>query len=210
MKDTSGYENSASFGGKRAAMGFGDAPYVASIPSPMMIRLTLPRLAWALLLVPSVFPVQVDAQEDGLFTLYFVRHSEKEQVASDPGLTPCGIERSESLSTFFAAVPLKAVYSTDFRRTQGTALPTATAKGLEIQSYNPRALEEAMEMLLERGQDALVVGHSNTTGVLAGLLVGEDIGAYNESIYNRIYQVVVSPSDRRLHVFHTAFACNGQ
>ena len=65
-------------------------------------------------------------------------------------------------------------------------------------------------MLLDRGQDALVVGHSNTTGVLAGLLVGEDIGAYNESIYNRVYQVVVSPSERRLHVFHTAFNCNGR
>lgn len=191
-------------------MGFGDAPYVASMPPPMMIRLTLPRLAWALLLLLCVRPVDVDAQEGGLFTLYFVRHSEKEQAASDPGLTPCGIARSESLSAFFAGVPLEAVYSTDFRRTQGTALPTAAAKGLEVQSYDPRALEEAMEMLLDRGQDALVVGHSNTTGVLAGLLVGEDIGAYNESIYNRIYQVVVSPSDRRLHVFHTAFDCSGQ
>ena len=191
-------------------MGFGDAPYVASIPPPMMIRLTLPRCAWALLLLLSVRPVHVDAQQAGLFTLYFVRHSEKEQAASDPGLTPCGIERSKRLSAFFAAVPLEAVYSTDFRRTQGTALPTATAKGLDVQSYDPQALEEAMQMLLERGQDALVVGHSNTTGVLAGLLVGEDIGAYNESIYNRIYQVVVSPSERRLHVFHTAFDCSSQ
>lgn len=191
-------------------MGFRDAPYVACKRLPMITRLTWPRFAWVLLLLFCVPPVQLEAQEDGLFTLYFVRHSEKEQAASDPGLTPCGIERSQSLSAFFAAVPLEAVYSTDFRRTQGTALPTATAKGLEVQSYDPRALDEAMQMLLARGQDALVVGHSNTTGVLAGLLVGEDIGAYNESIYNRVYQVVVSPSERRLHVFHTAFNCNGR
>lgn len=191
-------------------MGFRDAPYVAFKRLPMITRLTWPRFAWVLLLLFCVPPVQLEAQEDGLFTLYFVRHSEKEQAASDPGLTPCGIERSQSLSAFFAAVPLEAVYSTDFRRTQGTALPTATAKGLEVQSYDPRALDEAMQMLLARGQDALVVGHSNTTGVLAGLLVGEDIGAYNESIYNRVYQVVVSPSERRLHVFHTAFNCNGR
>ena len=191
-------------------MGIRDAPYVACKRLPMITRLTWPRFAWVLLLLFCVPPVQLEAQEDGLFTLYFVRHSEKEQAASDPGLTPCGIERSQSLSSFFAAVPLEAVYSTDFRRTQGTALPTATAKGLEVQSYDPRALDEAMQMLLARGQDALVVGHSNTTGVLAGLLVGEDIGAYNESIYNRVYQVVVSPSERRLHVFHTAFNCNGR
>ena len=51
------------------------------------------------------------------------------------------------------------------------------------------------------------MGHSNTTGVLAGLLVGEDIGAFDESIYNRIYEVVVTKNERRLHVFHTAFRC---
>ena len=167
-----------------------------------------PLAMWAFVLCLCGMQLQVAAQdENGLFTLYLVRHSEKQSDSNDPELTPCGEERSESLSAFFEDVPLEAVYSTNYRRTQGTALPTAQAKGLGVQEYNPRALEDVMATLIENGQDALVVGHSNTTGVLAGLLVGEDIGSFDESIYNRVYQVVVSPDNRRLHVLHTAFSC---
>jgi 2-keto-3-deoxy-galactonokinase len=53
----------------------------------------------------------------------------------------------------------------------------------------------------------LVVGHSNTTAVLAGLLIGEEMGSFDESIYNRVYQVVIAGDDRRLHILHTAFVC---
>ena len=108
------------------------------------------------------------------------------------------------------AVPLDAVYSTDYKRTQSTALPTAMDQGLMIQSYEPDALGKIAEELIRNGQDALVVGHSNTTAVLAGLLVGEEMGSFDESIYNRVYQVVVSKDDRRLHVLHTSFDCSGR
>ena len=145
-----------------------------------------------------------------LFTLYLVRHAEKQSNSNDPPLTACGIKRSESLSAFLEAVPFEAVYSTDYKRTQSTALPTALAKGLSVQSYSTQLLEEMAEQLVRNGQDALIVGHSNTTGVLAGLLVGAEIGAFDESIYNRVYQVVISKNDRRLHVFHTAFDCAGR
>ena len=152
--------------------------------------------------------VSARAQEQGeLFTIYLVRHAEKEQASVDPDLTPCGRERSDELNAFFDSVPLQAVYSTDYKRTLNTALPTATAKGLDVQSYNPRNLEAMAERLLQSQQDALVVGHSNTTAVLAGLLSQQDLGAFDESIYNRVYQVVVSKSGGRLHLIHTAFHC---
>ena len=76
-----------------------------------------------------------------------------------------------------------------------------------VKEYDARKLEEFSKLLLRNKKDALVVGHSNTTGVLAGLLVNEDIGAFSEEIYNRIYQVVVFKNKRRLHVFHTSFSC---
>jgi len=52
-----------------------------------------------------------------------------------------------------------------------------------------------------------VVGHSNTTGVLAGLLIGEDLGAFDLDIYNRVYQVVICNNNGRLHLLSTAFDC---
>ncbi|MCB0761480.1 MAG: histidine phosphatase family protein [Flavobacteriales bacterium] len=144
-----------------------------------------------------------------LFTIYLVRHAEKDVGANpgDPPLTACGEQRAELLSSFFNDVPLEAVYSTPYSRTQQTASPTAKAKGLIIQDYSGNDLERFAQILIDAKQDALVVGHSNTTGVLAGILAGEDIGAFDEAIYNRIYQVVISEKAGRLHVFHTSFSC---
>ena len=76
-------------------------------------------------------------KNNGFYTIYLVRHSEKEVSASmygsDPPLTPCGEKRSESLSNFLKDVPIEVIYSTDYIRTKNTALPTAQSKGLNIQ-----------------------------------------------------------------------------
>jgi len=149
-------------------------------------------------------------ENNEIFTIYLVRHSEKDltfDTTSDPPLTPCGEQRSESLSNFLSAVDLKAIYSTNYLRTKNTALPTATLKGLEIKEYDPENLKEFSIFLLKNKQDALVVGHSNTTGVLAGLLIGEDLGAFDLDIYNRVYQVVICNNNGRLHLLSTAFDC---
>tara|TARA_B100001287_G_scaffold224313_1_gene193654 strand:+ start:1239 stop:1724 length:486 start_codon:yes stop_codon:yes gene_type:complete len=150
------------------------------------------------------------AQNSKLFTIYLVRHSEKvleSNNEADPPLTKCGKQRSESLMDFLEDVKLDAIYSTDYNRTVNTALPTANSKGLKIQKYNPRDLVEFSKSLLDSKKDVLVVGHSNTTGVLAGLLVGEEIGEIDLDIYDRIYQVVVSNKNGRLHLFHSPFEC---
>ena len=145
------------------------------------------------------------------FTIYLVRHSEKDLTSnnySDPPLTDCGEQRSKNLSDFLIDVDLDAVYSTDYNRTKNTALPTAVAKGLEVKEYNAQELNDFSKLIMDRRQDALVVGHSNTTGVLAGLLVGEELGEFDLDIYDRIYQVVVYKDTGRLHLLHSVFDCD--
>jgi len=165
-----------------------------------------------IILIMLGFQSNVGAQENNeIFTIYLVRHSEKDTSSnnySDPPLTQCGEQRSESLSSFLIDVHLDVIYSTDYNRTKNTALPTAQSKGLEIKEYNAEILNDFSKLLLESKQDALVVGHSNTTGVLAGLLVGEGIGEFDLDIYNRVYQVVIYENRGRLHLLHTAFDCN--
>lgn len=146
------------------------------------------------------------------FTIYLVRHAEKEisqDNPRDPGLTPCGEERAESLAEFMDNVDIDVIYSSDYLRTVNTAMPTAKSKNKEIELYNPKDLENFAIMLLERSQDALVVGHSNTTGVLAGLLVGKEIASVSmsEDVYNRIYQVVISGDTKKLNLFQSAHRC---
>ena len=154
---------------------------------------------------------KLGAQESSvLFTIYLVRHAEKQTLISDPPLTSCGEKRAVALKEFWSDIPIDAVYSTDYKRTMSTAAPVAEAKDLEIQTYAPHALDALKATLMTKQQDAIVVGHSNTTAVLAGLLIGEEMGSFEESIYNRIYQVVVSNKQQRLHVFHTAFGCNDE
>jgi broad specificity phosphatase PhoE len=161
------------------------------------------------ILITLAFQSENDTKKDEeTFTIYLVRHSEKKSTASNPSLTKCGEQRSVNLKNFLNDVPLDAVYSTNYVRTKRTALPTAKSKELEIKEYNPEMLLSFSKLLLENKQDALVVGHSNTTGVLAGILVGEDIEAFDLDIYNRIYQVVIYKNNGRLHLLHTSFVCN--
>ena len=145
-----------------------------------------------------------------MFTIYLVRHAEKDltsKEAKDPPLTPCGQLRAASLQNFLAEVDLDAVYSTDFVRTLGTASPVANSKGLEIQLYNPKALEDFARHLLVGKKNALVVGHSNSTSALAGYLVGSEFEPIDESVYDRIYQVVIYKDKARLQLLQSSFQC---
>ena len=151
------------------------------------------------------------AQSDELFTIYLVRHSEKDHTSenqSDLPLSQCGEQRSEALSIFLSDIELEAIYSTNYTRTLTTAQPTATAKDLEIQTYEASDLATLAQSLLANKQNALVVGHSNTTGFLAGLLIGEEGEDISLDSYDRIYQVVVSGNSTSLHLLHSSFECH--
>lgn len=149
------------------------------------------------------------SEEEQLYTIYLVRHAEKQHSDSkDPALTVCGKERAAELAKILSAVELQYVYSSGYTRTLDTARPTAASQRLEIFHYDPRKLEELASTLKAGKRDAMVVGHSNTTAVLAGLLVGEQLAEFDESIYDRIYQVVLSGSGGRIHILHQAFKCS--
>lgn len=169
------------------------------------------RNIYLLLIVLTVFSSCSLVRENSFFTIYLVRHSEKElsqMDRSDPPLTPCGQQRSENLSGFLSDVPIDLVYSTDYIRTRNTALPTATSKDLKIEVYDAEKLEGFSKQLIKQKKNALIVGHSNTTAVLAGLLVGKELGEFDLDIYDRIYQVVLRKKRGQLHLLHTAFYCD--
>jgi len=152
-----------------------------------------------------------NAQENNeLYTIYLVRHAEKEIAPNNkknPALSTCGLQRAEQLTEFLKDVPLKAVYSTNYIRTKHTAQPTSLKKGISTEIYNPSKLKDFAKVLLERQEDALVVGHSNTTAMLAGLLIDEKLESIDENTYNKVYQVVIHKDSGRLHILHTDFVC---
>ena len=108
-------------------------------------------------------------------TYYLVRHAEKDRsdkTNSNPELTDLGHQRALRWSSVFENVTFDAVYSTNYLRTIATAKPTASAKGLEIQFYNPRELYSKDFQQETLGKTVLVVGHSNTTPQFVNAILG--------------------------------------
>lgn len=154
-----------------------------------------------------------ESGDSGIFSVYLVRHAEKQANPpdpADPGLSDCGQQRAAALARIVASVDLQKVYSTPYRRTRDTARPVAEGHGLEISPYDPSGLEAFAGQLLRARENALVSGHSNTTAVLAGMLGGQEGEEFDEDIYDRFYQVIVSGSERRVVLFHQAFDCGDQ
>jgi broad specificity phosphatase PhoE len=127
-------------------------------------------------------------EREDAFTLYLVRHAEKENTKDDPQLNKTGRERAADLARMLVDAGIEAAWSSDYARTRQTAAPLANALGLEIQLYDPRKLQDFAEALAARAETALVVGHSNTTPELAGLLGGESHGETDDATeFDRLY-----------------------
>lgn len=109
-------------------------------------------------------------------TYYFIRHAEKVKNTDtkDPELLPKGLERAEQWATTFKQIPLDAVYSTDYRRTINTALPTASSKGLTITKYHPTKIDYNAFLKDTKGKNVLVVGHSNTIPAFVNRIIGKE------------------------------------
>jgi broad specificity phosphatase PhoE len=138
--------------------------------------------------------------EDNSYTIYLVRHAEKQIVAGEknPELTLCGVKRAEQLASILENVKLTSVYSTNYKRTMATAKPTAQQKQLTIKNYNPRELSQFAEQLINEKQNILVVGHSNTTPQLAQLISKHSVKELTELEYQELYQVQIVGDKRTL------------
>ena len=136
-------------------------------------------------------------------TIFLVRHAEKNH-GPNPSLTKVGQERAEKLSQMLEKVELDAIFSTNYKRTQATALPTANHQGLDVISYDPSELEALSETLLTNylGKNVLVVGHSNTTPQLCGLLEGISIyDSFDEQDYGNLVMVTAGSDGSKKVVF---------
>ena len=81
-----------------------------------------------------------------------VRHAEKVKGVKDPDLSKEGLERAKSLAYLLKDVKVDVIYSSDYKRTQQTALPVAKGQKLEVQSYDPRNLEGLIEEIEKKIQ----------------------------------------------------------
>ena len=164
----------------------------------MMKKLTL-MIAGFLLLQPCL------ASDN--FTLYLVRHAEKQADIKNPPLTQCGKARARQLATLLSTAEIKSVYSTRYQRTLSTAAPLAKQQHVAIKQYNPKQLNQFALHLKQDRKNALIVGHSNTTPQLTQLLSEQKVAALSEKDYQNLYQVQFIEDKSQLTLLKQPLAC---
>ena len=118
----------------------------------------------------------ISFDKENTSTFYFFRHAEKDRTNptnKNPSLTAQGLERANKWAVFFKDKKIDAIYSTNYKRTQQTALPIAKGQNLEIISYTPKLLITEKFIADNKGKNIVIVGHSNTTPELVNRLLGE-------------------------------------
>jgi len=142
---------------------------------------------------PSYLPPPDFMPETAAVTrIFLVRHAEK-AAGDDPALTPAGRLRASALVERLSGEGVVAIWSTQTRRTEETARPLAVALGVDVNAYDPSELAALASRLKATRGAVLVVGHSNTTDVLAGLLGADPGEAIDEAReYDRMYVISIN------------------
>lgn len=134
-------------------------------------------------------------------TFYFIRHAEKDRTDStnsDPELVQEGLLRAVKWSYVLNDIEFDAVYSTDYKRTKQTALPTAEKNNLEITIYDPTNLDGNAFVEENKGKSVLVVGHSNTTPAFVNAVLGENrFPDMADDDNGSLFVVTISPSGEK-------------
>lgn len=134
-----------------------------------------------------------------------VRHAERStDHPTDPSLSPAGHLRAQALAAVLEHTHISKIYTTQYLRTQQTAIPTSTVSGTPItlrpvdaSNIATYSADLANEIRYNnRGQAVLVVGHSNTIPKLVNILAGVPIPPIAEPEYNRIYTITIGPEVR--------------
>ena len=92
-----------------------------------------------------------------------VRHGEKTaNGGTDPDLSSAGRARADALARILKDSGITAIFTTEFKRTQETAAPTATLSHVTPTVVAAKDTMALVAKLHQVNGNALVVGHSNT------------------------------------------------
>jgi len=154
-----------------------------------------------LLLLGTAAPVAAQSDEAPTVVVV-VRHAETGMGMNqgrDPSLNEAGKARAAALIDVAGGADVKAVFSSQFKRTQETAAPLATHFGrpvttMEVSGANLATYPEqvAERVLAEhRGETVVVVNHSNTVPRIVEALGGASVPEIAEDVYDLAFIVVV-------------------
>jgi len=174
-----------------------DVPAVASCADLHNVRRMRMRfvLISALLVLASAF---VEAAP----IVFLVRHAEKTASGGDdPELSVAGRQRAEALARILRDGEITAIFTTEFKRTQETAEPTAKATRIPTTVVPANDIPAMVEKLGALKGNALVVAHGNTIPDLIKALGVETPITIPDDDYSELYVITIAdkPQLLRLH-----------
>jgi broad specificity phosphatase PhoE len=136
--------------------------------------------------------------------VFIVRHAEKASSGgNDPDLSEAGQKRAEALARILKDAQIQAIFTTEFKRTQETAAPTAKEFNLHPTIIPANDLAGLLAKLNGLTGNALVVGHGNTIPDLIKALKADSPINIPENDYNELFVVVLG--DQQLSRLHYSF-----
>ena len=152
-----------------------------------------------LILILSIFTLNIYAQENEKSTYYLIRHAEKDRsdkTNKNPNLTKEGKQRADKWMKIFSSLGIDEIYSTDYNRTRGTIKKLAVARGVSIKTYHPFKINMEVFRKETTGKNVLIVGHSNTTAAFANKLIDSEVYPEIEDDNNaNLYIVTIEDSN---------------
>jgi broad specificity phosphatase PhoE len=134
--------------------------------------------------------------------VFIVRHAEKASTGGkDPDLSVRGQKRADGLAHILKDSQITSVFVTEFKRTQETAVPIASAAHVNPTVLPAKDINALVEKLRALNGNALVVGHGNTIpDVLRALGIATPV-SIPEDDYTEIFAVLLgdTPQLLRLH-----------
>jgi len=136
-------------------------------------------------------------------TVFLVRHAERADAPrEDPPLLETGTARAQLLARILGKSGIKAIYTSQYLRTKATAEPLAKQLGIVSVAISlknsaprvvsPESIQEIVEKIYQRaGENALVIGHSNSVPDVIKALGGDSVPTIDEKEFDDLFVVTV-------------------
>ena len=133
--------------------------------------------------------------ERPLTTIILVRHAEKniEPSNTDPDLSPAGQARAQELVRMFGNAGIKAIYATQYKRTQQTVKPLSDKLGVPFSQIEAKNTAELIRQIRAQhnGEVIFVAGHNNTVPEIIAALGGPQMPIIPETEFDNLYVVTI-------------------
>ena len=111
-----------------------------------------------------------------------------------------GVLRAARWSSVFNSIDLDLIYTTDYNRTQNTALAVAEKKMLPLNIYSPNDFDSVDFVKKNLGKTVLIVGHSSTITAMVNAIIGKkQYNQIEETNYANLYIINITESGEIIH-----------